>query len=99
MAVQFSAISNLWTDATWQTVDSTSYLKSEAGSTTTTTSYVASQAFTPGIITVEGILLRIKGTTTTPTGTLSVQLWNSTGSAQVAVVELDAYEADVAHTD
>ena len=90
MAVQFSAISNLWTDATWQTVDSTSYLKSEAASTATTTSYVASQAFTPGIITVEGILLRIKGTTTTPTGTLSVQLWNSTGSAQVAVVTCNA---------
>jgi len=90
MAVQFSPSSINWTDATWQTVDSTSYLKSEAGSTTTTTSYVASQAFTPGIITVEGILLRIKGTTTTPTGTLSVQLWNSTGSAQVAVVTCNA---------
>ena len=90
MAVRFSAISNNWNDATWQTVDSTSYLKSEAASTATTTSYVASQAFTPGIITVEGILLRIKGTTTTPTGTLSVQLWNSTGSAQVAVVTCNA---------
>ncbi len=90
MAVQFSAISNLWTDATWQTVDSTSYLRSEAASTTTTTSYVASQTFTPGAITTEGILLRVKGTTVTPTGTFSVQLWNSTSSAEVAVVTCNA---------
>lgn len=90
MAVQFSAISNLWTDATWQTVDTTSYLKSEAGSTTTTTSYVASSTFTPGIITVEGILLRVKGTTTTPTGTFSVELYNSTGAASVATVTCNA---------
>lgn len=86
MAVQFSATSSLWTDATWQTVNSTSYLKSEAASTTTTTSYVASQTFIPGVITVEGILLRVKGTTTTPTGTFSVELYNSTGAASVATV-------------
>lgn len=86
MAVQFSAISNLWTDATWQTVDATSYLKSEVATTTTTTSFVASTAFTPGAITVEGILLRVKGTTTTPTGTFSVELFNSTGSLSVATV-------------
>jgi len=90
MAVQFSAISNLWTDATWQTVDSTSYLKSEVASTTTTTSFVASTAFTPGAITVEGILLRVKGTTTTPTGTFSVELYNSTGAASVATVTCNA---------
>ena len=90
MAVQFSAISNNWNDATWQTVDSTSYLKSEAASTATTTSYVASAAFTPGVITVEGILLRVKGTTTTPTGTFSVELFNSTGASSVATVTCNA---------
>lgn len=90
MAVQFSAISNLWTDATWQTVNTTSYLKSEAASTATTTSYVASQTFTPGVITVEGILLRVKGTTTTPTGTFSVELYNSTGAISVATVTCNA---------
>lgn len=90
MAVQFSAISNLWTDATWQTVDTTSYLKSEAATTNSTTSYVASQTFTPGAITVEGILLRVKGTTATPTGTFSVELYNSTGAASVATVTCNA---------
>lgn len=86
MAVQFSAISNLWTDATWQTVDATSYLKSEAATTNTTTSYVASQTFTTGAITVEGILLRVQNTSTTPTGTFSVELYNSTGAVSVATV-------------
>ena len=90
MAVQFGSSSINWSSSSWKTVFATGYLKSEAGSTATTTSYVASTAFTPGAITVEGILLRIKGTTTTPTGTFSVQLWNSTGSAQVAVVTCNA---------
>lgn len=86
MATQFSAISNNWTDATWQTVNSNSYLNSESANTATTTSYVASQTFTPGAITVEGILLKIKYKTTTATGTFSVQLFNSTGSVAVTAV-------------
>ena len=97
MATLFSGSSINWSSSSWKVVDTTSYLYSEAGSTATTTSYVASANFMPGAITVEGILLRVKGTTTTPTGTFSVQLWNNTGSAQVAVVTCNA--ADIINND
>ena len=63
MATLFSGSSINWSSASWKVVDTTSYLYSEAGSTATTTSYVASANFMPGAITVEGILLRVKGTT------------------------------------
>jgi len=97
MATLFSGSSINWSSASWKVVDTTSYLYSEAVSTATTTSYVASANFMPGAITVEGILLRVKGTTTTPTGTFSVQLWNNTGSVQVAVVTCNA--TDIINND
>lgn len=97
MATLFSGSSINWSSASWKVVDTTSYLYSEAGSTATTTSYVASANFAPGAITVEGILLRVKGTTTSPTGTFSVQLWNSTSLAQVAVVTCNA--TDIINND
>lgn len=90
MAVQFGASSILWTSASFKTVDGTSYLKSETASTSTTTSFVASSAFTPGAITIEGILLRVKGTTAIPTGTFSVELFNSTGALSIATVTCNA---------
>lgn len=46
MAVLFSSTSQNWSAAGWKTVDTTSYLLSEAGNTSTTTSYVTSQTFT-----------------------------------------------------
>ena len=51
----FSGSSINWSSSSWKVVDTTSYLYSEAGSTATTTSYVASANFMPGAITVEGI--------------------------------------------
>jgi len=86
MAVQFSTISNNWNDSTWNLVNSTSFLNSEAAVTNTTTSYVASQTFTPGVITVEGIILRIRNTSSTQLGTFTVQLWNATSSSSVTTV-------------
>ena len=97
MATLFSGSSVNWSSSSWKVVDTTSYLYSEAGSTATTTSYVASANFMPGAITVEGILLRVKGTTTSPTGTFSVQLWNSTSLAQVDVVTCNA--TDIINND
>lgn len=85
MAVQFSATSALWSSSSWKTVDATSYLNSEAANTATTVSYAASSTFTPGAITVEGMLLKIKYLGSL-SGTFSVQLYNSTGAVAVATV-------------
>jgi len=73
----------------WKNIDTTSFLMSVAGTTATTTSYVASTAFTPGAITVEGVGLFVANTAVGPTGTLDVQLWNSTGGSQVALVTIN----------
>ena len=51
MATKISAASGNFTGSIWATVDSTSLLDDQTGNTTLTTSYVASQSFTPGAIT------------------------------------------------
>lgn len=68
--------SNNFTSSNWKTLDTTAYLNSEAGSTATTTSSVASSTFNPGVQTIEGIGLRIK--TRLTTGTFTVELFNGT---------------------
>ena len=61
--------------STWQSIDSTSYLWSEAAQVGSTTSFVASSStFTPGAITIDGIGLRISYVSSTPSGTFSVDL-------------------------
>lgn len=74
---------------TWKTIDTASFLSSTAGSTASTTSFVASAAFTTGAITVEGIGLFLATRAASPSGTLEVQLWNSTGAVQVALVTVN----------
>jgi len=82
---------NLTGATTWKTIDTASFLSTATGITTTatTTSYVASANFTPGAITVEGIGLFISNRVAVPSGTFDVQLWNATGSVQVAVVTVN----------
>jgi hypothetical protein len=80
---------NLTDDTTWQLIDTTSYLDSEAGNTALTTSYVTSSAFTPGAITCDGIAVKVALRATSPTTqTFSVALYNSTDSALVAGTEV-----------
>lgn len=67
------ATGNFTAAGTWGLVDTTSYLNSETSYTALTTSYVASSAFTPGAITVDGIALKLADQTGT-TGTISVHL-------------------------
>lgn len=95
MAVLFSATSQNWTAAGWKTVDATSYLKSEVAATTTSVTYTVTQTFTPGAITVEGILLRIKYIAIS-SGTFNVQLYNSTGA--VAVTTVTCNVSDIPNT-
>ena len=72
-----------FTAASWKVIDSTSYLNSEASNTTVTTSFVASSTFTPGAITVEGVMVKLNYILSS-TGTITVELYNSTAGASVA---------------
>lgn len=69
-------------------------LDSQAGNTNLTTSYVASSAFTPGAITVDGICVKVANRPGT-TGTFSVELYNSTAGASVAGTEVTIDVDDV----
>ena len=73
------ATGNFLTSTTWGLVDATSYLNSETGSDVLTTAYsgTRSSGFTPGVITVEGIGVKLSVRTGT-TGTMSVSLRNET---------------------
>lgn len=78
MATLAAIITGNFTDAaTWGVVDSTALLVSNANSTTLTTSYVLSQTFTPGIITIDGIAVWVN-TRPGSTGTISVALDQAT---------------------
>ena len=90
MATLLLESNNNFTSSNWKTVDATSYLNSEAGNTNLTTSYVSSTTFTPGAITIEGILIRVNFVVANPTGTMDVRLFNSTDSTQTAIVTVNA---------
>lgn len=76
-----------FTDSSWKTISSTGYLFSESNTTASNTSMVraTAAAFSAGVV-IEGILLRISSRNAVPTGTFSVELYNSTDSVQEKVV-------------
>lgn len=82
--------------ATWALIDSTSYHESESNNVTITTAYTGTvwTTFTPGAITIDGMAIRIAQRLGT-TGTLSVELYNSTGAASVAGTEVTVNMTDV----
>lgn len=81
--------------ATWAVIDSTSYAESESSTLNSTTSYATiGSTFVPGAIIVDGFALRI-GARLLTTGTLSVEMYNSTGAASVAGTEVTVNMTDV----
>jgi hypothetical protein len=98
MANLISRVTGNWlTAATWGLVDTTSYLNSQAASSTVPTSggsTARSAGFTPGAITIDGIAIKL-ATRTGTTGTLTVELWNNTGSAVVAATTVTINTADL----
>ena len=92
MAVLFSIQSGNFSDSsTWDIVDATSYLDSRvAAQQVTTTQTAATVAFTPGAITVSGILLQVGGRAASPTGTVTVRLFNNTTGLTVKDVVVNA---------
>lgn len=86
---------NLVDAGTWGLVDSTSLLDSEANNTALTGSYVASSNFTPGIITIDGIAVKLASRAASPNGTISINLRNTTLSADVSGTEVTLDVADL----
>jgi hypothetical protein len=80
----------------WNTIaeTSSSYNDSEATTTALTTSYVASSNFTPGAVTVTHIGVKLSVRTGT-TGTMSVNLRNTTAGADVAGTDVTINTADL----
>lgn len=69
---------NFTTAATWSAVDSgtftTALATQETGTTNTAVAFTSGVAFTPGGLTLDGILLKISSRSAAPTGTFSVRL-------------------------
>lgn len=84
-----------FTSSSWKILDTSSFLNSEASSTNTTTSYVASQTFSPGAITIEGIMIKYRYVVNN-SGTLSVELYNTTGASSVPGSEVTINVSDIA---
>lgn len=78
------ATGNFTASTTWGTADSTAESDSEANSTSSTTSFVTSSAFTPGAITIDALLVKLASRTASPSGTFTIELFNSTDSATVS---------------
>ena len=97
MAVLFSVQSGSFTTSTtWKVVDAISYSNTETTVTLLTTSFVSSVAFTPGAITVEGIVVKIATRVASPTGTISVRLF--TGAAAVTGTTVTLNVSDLPST-
>jgi hypothetical protein len=79
------ASGNFLTTSTWGLVDTTSLSVSVAAATTLTTTPVASLSFTPGAIVVKGVSVYIQSRSTSPTGTMTVALYNAAGSSVASV--------------
>jgi hypothetical protein len=88
------ATGNFTAAGTWAVCDATSENDSNAANTVLTTSYVASSTFTPGAITIDAIAVKVALRVNT-TGTMSVELYNSTGAASVAGTEVTINVSDI----
>lgn len=85
-----SCASGNFTDAgTWNIVDATSVLNTLEASTATTTSYVASQSFTPGAISVNAIGVLVASRVASPSGTFSFELYNNTTASSIVTATIN----------
>ncbi len=88
MAVLISkATGNLTAAATWALVDPTSLLdaiESASFEIATAAAWSSGQAFVPGAIEIDGIAVKLAARLLSPTGTVSVRLYDVTGAGAVA---------------
>ena len=84
-----AATGNFGTAGTWGTADTTMIKTDGTTSTNVTTANLDSGAFTPGAITIDGVLLNIASRVASPTGTMTVTLRNSTAGSNVTSVTIN----------
>lgn len=90
-----AADGNLTAGATWASV--VEFADSESQSTVLTTAYVASAAFTPGAVTIDGIAVKVTSRAAVPSGTMSVRL--AQAGALVAGTEVTIDVSDILGTE
>lgn len=83
-----------FTASSWKTIDATSANITEASWGYTQATYTSSSNFTPGAITVEGVMVKVAWVSGT-SGTFSLELYNATGSASVAGTEVTIKLSDI----
>ncbi len=83
------ATGNFTTSTTWALVDATSVLDTDAASAILTTSYQYSSTFTPGALTIDGVAVKIANVATSPTGTITLELFNNTGTVSITSVTIN----------
>lgn len=99
MAVLIARADGNWTSSsTWGLVSATGYQNVHTNNTALTTSYVASAAFAPGAIEIDGIAVKLASRNASPTGTISVELYNSTGAASVKEVTVNVSDLPLCTT-
>jgi hypothetical protein len=95
MATVYShATGNFTAAATWALVDATSFQDTEAASTGLTAAFVASQNFTPGAITIDGLAVKV-ATRPGSSGTWTTQLFDATAGSAVAGTTITLNVTDV----
>lgn len=93
-----SASGNLTASGTWSLVDSTSYLNSEAANTALTTSSVASSTFVPAATAIDAVAVKLASKSVSPSGTITVELFNSTTSAIALTLTINVSDLPTAAT-
>jgi len=90
MAILHSIQSGNFTDpSTWGLVDPASALITKVTTVTLSTSISTSNTFVPGAITVQGVSIQFSGVATIPSGTLTVELYNSTTSSSIRTITIN----------
>jgi hypothetical protein len=85
MAVLVASTSGNWTDPNiWEQISTTASNLVFTSITTLTTGFNSSTAFIPGAVTTTGLWLGLYSRAASPTGTFSIELFNSTTSTVVA---------------
>lgn len=94
MPTYVSRKSGTWYDNTaWRIVNDASFLDSNAATVAVTTTSIQSAAFTPGAVSVDGVILQLYSTrqftsSYTPTGSFNVTLRNTTSAVDVNTVSI-----------
>jgi hypothetical protein len=89
MATLISSSNGSFTAAsTWGVVDATSFLDSEANSSSSTVAFIYTGTFIPGAITVDGVAIKIAARAAAASGTVMVSLTDHAAGTHVETVSI-----------